>query len=78
MAADIHAARDLALLIEYDFALNDGEIYPRGLLNLGLRWAFGRNMFFDFDLQNVLGTAEEGRTDMRRIIKLTYYGSILR
>jgi hypothetical protein len=77
MAADVHVARDLAFLIEYDFALNDANLYPRGLLNVGVRWAFGRNMFFDFDLQNVLGTADEGKTDVRRIIKLTYYGSIL-
>ncbi len=76
MASDIHVARDLAFLIEYDFALNDTKFYPRGLLNLGARWAFGRNMFFDFDLQNFLGS-EGGTTDIRRIIKLTYYGSIL-
>jgi len=77
MAGDVHFARDLALLVEYDFALNDTKYYTRGLLNMGMRWAFGRNMFFDFDLQNMLGSAENGKTDFRRIIKLTYYGSIL-
>lgn len=76
MSGDIHFIRDLALLIEYDFALDDSKYYPRGLLNMGLRWAFGKNMFFDFDLQNMLGSID-GQTDYRRIIKLTYYGSIL-
>ncbi|MBN1479755.1 hypothetical protein EH223_17755 [candidate division KSB1 bacterium] len=78
MGSDIHVARDLAFLVEYDFALNDNKVYARGVFNFGVRWAFGRNMFFDFDMQNVLGTAEGGKTDYRRIIKLTYYGSILR
>lgn len=78
MSSDIHVARDLAFLLEYDFALNDAKIYPRGILNFGARWAFGKNMFFDFDLQNILGMAEGGETDFRRIIKLTYYGSIMR
>ncbi len=77
MGADIHFIRDVALLIEYDFALDDADYYPRGLLNMGIRWAFGRNMFFDFDLQNMLGSLEGNKTDYRRIIKLTYYGSIL-
>ena len=77
MGGDIHFIRDLALLIEYDFALDDSKYYPRGLLNMGVRWAFGRNMFFDFDLQNMLGSIEGNKTDYRRIIKLTYYGSIL-
>ena len=77
MAMDIHLARDLALLIEYDFATNDSELYPQGLLNWGVRWAFGSNMFFDFNMQNTLGK-RDGVSDVRRIVKLTYYGSILR
>ncbi|MBN1466009.1 hypothetical protein JXA02_09620, partial [candidate division KSB1 bacterium] len=72
MAGDFHVVSDLAFLVEYDFALNDSKIYSRGILNVGVRWAFGRNMFFDFDLQNSLGTADGGKTDVRRIIKLTY------
>ena len=78
MSSDLHVVSDLAFLIEYDFALNDSKIYSRGILNMGIRWAFGRNMFFDFDVQNALGTADGGKTDMRRTIKLTYYGSIIR
>ncbi|MBN1560586.1 hypothetical protein JW998_10065 [candidate division KSB1 bacterium] len=78
MGGDFHVVSDLAFLLEYDFALNDTKIYSRGILNVGVRWAFGPNMFFDFDLQNALGTADGGKTDVRRIIKLTYYGSIVR
>jgi hypothetical protein len=78
MSGDFRVVSDLAFLVEYDFALNDTKIYSRGILNIGVRWAFGRNMFFDFDLQNALGTADGGKTDVRRIIKLTYYGSIVR
>ena len=68
MSSDLHVVSDLAFLIEYDFALNDSKIYSRGILNMGIRWAFGRNMFFDFDVQNALGTADGGKTDMRRTI----------
>ncbi len=77
MGSDVHITTDLAFLLEYDFALNDTKHYPKGILNWGVRWAFGSNMFFDFDLQNFLGT-KDGASDVRRIIKLTYYGSILK
>jgi len=76
MASDVHITSDLAILIEYDFGIHENSRYPGGILNLGGRWSFGNNVFFDFDIQNVLGRNNE-KTDVRRIIKLTYYGSIL-
>ena len=77
MASDIHFTSDLAFLFEYDFALNDAKHYSKGILNIGLRWAFTSSIFFDFDIQNFLGT-KDGVSDVRRIIKMTYYGSILK
>ena len=77
MASDIHFTSDLALLLEYDFALNDQKHYSKGIMNIGVRWAFTSSIFFDFDVQNFLGT-KDGVSDVRRIIKLTYYGSILK
>jgi hypothetical protein len=77
MASDIHFTSDLAVLVEYDFALNDAKHYSKGIMNIGFRWAFTSSIFFDFDIQNFLGT-KDGMSDVRRIIKLTYYGSILK
>ncbi len=77
MASDLHLTPDLAVLIEYDFAIHENSRYPGGILNMGARWSFGNNVFLDFDLQNVLGKNDEATTDVRRIIKLTYYGSII-
>ncbi len=76
MASDLHITTDLAILVEYDFAIHETNRYPGGILNLGARWSFGSNVFLDFDMQNVLGE-NDNQTDVRRIIKLTYYGSIL-
>ena len=77
MATDVHFTSDLAFLLEYDFALNDTKHYSKGIMNIGVRWAFTSSIFFDFDIQNFLGT-RDGRSDVRRIIKLAYYGSILK
>jgi len=77
MASDVHFTSDLAFLLEYDFALNDAKHYSKGIMNIGVRWAFTSSIFFDFDVQNFLGT-KDGRSDVRRIIKMTYYGSILK
>lgn len=77
MATNAHISRDLALLFEYDFAVNDPQWYSRGILNFGLRWAFSGNIFFDFDLQNLLGK-KEGKSDVRRVINISYYGSVLK
>ncbi len=76
MGADFHLAPDLALLMEYDFAINDNHIHSKGIFNIGVRWAFGPNMFFEFDLKNMLGS-DDKNPDVRRILKLTYYGSVL-
>jgi len=77
MAGNFNLARDIAILLEYDFALNDAGRYQQGILNMGIRWAFGNNIFFDFDIQNALGR-EDGKPNVRRIITFSYYGSIMR
>ncbi len=77
MAANAGLARDLAILAEYDFAVHDSAWYSRGIVNVGLRWAFSGNIFFDFNLQNALGK-REGKSDVRRVINLSYYGSVVK
>lgn len=77
MATNAHVSRDLAVLVEYDFAIHDSKWYSKGILNMGLRWAFGSNIFFDFDLQNLLGSKNDG-PDVRRVVTLSYYGSVVR
>lgn len=77
MATNAHLTRDLAFLLEYDFAVHDSKWYSKGILNVGLRWAFGSNIFFDFNLQNFLG-AKDNTSDVRRVINLSYYGSVIR
>jgi hypothetical protein len=77
MATNAHVARDLAVLVEYDFAIHDSKWYSKGILNMGLRWAFGSNIFLDFDLQNLLGSKDD-KSDVRRVVNLSYYGSVMR
>jgi hypothetical protein len=61
---DIGINDELAILAEYDLALNDisGDEYKngcyanpfRGYLNIGLRWAFTSNFHIEFDVKDVL------------------------
>jgi len=76
LATDMHLSRNLGILFEYDFATDDPNKYPRGLLNTGFRWAFSPNMFFEFNFQNILKSGT-GESDVRRILRLTYHGNVL-
>jgi len=61
---DIGINDELAILAEYDFALNDisGNEYEKGIyanplrgyLNIGLRWAFTENFHIEFDVKDIL------------------------
>ncbi len=77
---DMQISRDVALVFEYDFALNDSHLKntgnERGYLNGGFRWAFQHNMFLEFDLRNILAD-REGDHDLVRILRIVYHHHIL-
>ncbi len=80
MGSDIELIHDIIALVEYDFATNDDKITSansgRGYLNMGLRWAFTRGMTIEFDLKNILSN-NKAVTGRRRILKISFHGSIL-
>jgi len=59
---DKNIGDEIALLVEYDTALNDnnpdkGDIvqrHGRGYLNAGLRWTFAERFHIEFDVNNIL------------------------
>ena len=71
---DIGINDELALIFEYDFALNDvsgrGERHyalpHRGFLNIGLRWAFTPNFHLEFDFRDIM----ENKTRITRVWSL--------
>lgn len=77
---DMQISRDLAVIGEYDFALNDSHLKntgnERGYLNVGFRWAFQHNMFLEFDLRNILAD-REGDHDLVRNLRIVYHHHIL-
>ncbi|MBN2354898.1 hypothetical protein JXO59_02235 [candidate division KSB1 bacterium] len=77
---DIQLSRDIAVVFEYDFAMNDSHLKntgnERGYLNGGFRWAFQHDMFLEFDLKNLLAD-REGNHDFVRILRIVYHSHIL-
>ncbi|MBD3373926.1 hypothetical protein GF406_02725 [candidate division KSB1 bacterium] len=80
MGANIELIPNLALIGEYDFALNDDRIKymnnGRGYLNAGLRWAITPGMSIEYDLKNIIDNNDE-RMGLRRIVRIVYHGSII-
>jgi hypothetical protein len=77
---------NLALLLEWDAALNDnnlklpdGTAYGfagkgRGYMNLGVRWLYNNNLELEVHLLDLLGNRRDFKT-FGREIKVTYIGS---
>jgi len=66
---------ELALLAEYNFAINDNDHRAignsKGYLNAGLRWTFAGKLEIDFLLRNILRNKNEFEK-ISREIKITY------
>lgn len=74
---------NLALLMEYDVALNDDRsTLPsgdpnlrggkgRGYLNLGVKWLFSKNLELEFHVKDILGNRRDADT-ITREISITY------
>lgn len=72
---DMRFSDNVALIGEYDFALNDdnGKIYGkgRGYLNLGIRWVFSDQLDMEADLKDLLQN-RRGNTSFGREFRLMY------
>ncbi len=77
---DAMISRDIAFIADYDFAANDDLMRKnnddKGYFNAGVRWAFTDYMFIEFDFKNILASKENKITDINRILKIVYYGTI--
>ncbi len=80
LGIDMQLTRDLSMVWEYDFALNDDKIKSannaKGYLNGAMRWAFQPNMFLEFTAKNILAD-EQGHRDFMRIMRIVYYARII-
>ena len=68
---DKQVGPDFALLVEYDFALNDNEDNSlgsgRGFLNAGIRWFVSRQFMVEFDAKNVFRNGRRNPNPDREI-----------
>lgn len=80
LGMDLQLSRDISLLFEYDFALNDSHLKntgnDRGYFNAGFRWAFQHNMFLEFAVKNILAD-QQGDQDFVRILRIVYHSRIV-
>ena len=59
---DQELGKSLALVVEYDFGLNDNEDNTlgsgKGFLNAGVRWVVSSQLLLEFDLKNIFQNGE--------------------
>ncbi len=79
MGVCVQMAKDLALLVEYDMAVNDNRLQDvesdRGYLNAGIRWTFEKHLFIELDLKNLL-IDPKGQRDNIRILRIGYHTTV--
>ncbi len=76
---DTRFNKDVGLVAEYDFALNDNRAATslgkgNGYLNLALQWIYADNLIMDVLLKN-LANNRDGVTDIWRGLRVTYVES---
>ncbi len=75
---DKDLGEELALLLEYDTAINDNQTGDvavsrrRGFLNAGVRWTFSRNFHLEFDVNNLLRNKQRTGVTPSRELKIAY------
>jgi len=66
---------ELALVAEYDFAINDNNARSvgsgKGYLNAGIKWVFAGKLRIDFILKNILKNTDKF-SDISREIRISY------
>ncbi|HCA79138.1 MAG TPA: hypothetical protein DEP53_05320 [Bacteroidetes bacterium] len=80
IGAEKSLGKDISLLAEYDFGLNDnsanafGRGRGRGYLNLGFRWSWGKGLVLGVDMKDIL--KNQGDISLgNRTIQIEYVGS---
>ncbi len=75
---DKNIGKDIAILLEYDAAFNDGAINitsqqaKKGFLNAAVRWTFSQRFHVEFEVNNLLKNDDTGRVLPSREIKIAY------
>jgi len=79
LGIDVQISRDLAVMGEFDFAMNDDSVRGvnngKGLLSAGIRWAFSNNFYLEFDVKDLL-SEKTNVGGIHRILKIVYHGSV--
>ncbi len=79
LGADVEVKRAFALLVEYDFAINDNEDNSlgsgRGRLNLGGRWMPSDRLNLEVDVKNLFRDGKRSKS-IDRQVRLVYYTKI--
>jgi hypothetical protein len=79
LGMDAAISRDIGLIFEYDFGINDDEVRGKnngkGYLSAGFRWAVADFIFLEFDYQDILAE-KVNQLGPRRIMKIIFHGSV--
>ncbi len=79
LGADVEFKRVFALLVEYDFAINDNDDNSlgsgRGRLNLGGRWMPSDRLVLEVDIKNLIRDGKRSAS-IDRQVRLVYYTKI--
>jgi hypothetical protein len=69
--------RDISIMLEYDFAVNDNHGYAlgkgNGYLNFGFRWTWGKGLVVGFDLKNITKNQDNVNVG-NRTLQIDYIG----
>lgn len=80
VGAEKSLGKDISVLAEYDFGLNDnsanalGRSRRRGYFNLGIRWGWGKGLVLGLDLKDILKNQQD-MTIGNRAIQIEYVGN---
>ncbi|RPI04191.1 MAG: hypothetical protein EHM64_10735 [Ignavibacteriae bacterium] len=78
VGAEKSVGRDISIMMEYDFAVNDNNTHAmgrgNGYLNFGFRWAWGKGLVVGFNLKNVTKNQEHVNVG-NRTLQIDYIGN---
>ena len=79
LGTDVSLNEQIALVFEYNFALDDDsdDAYGegKGYFNGGLRWSFAEKLLFQFNFKD-LGSNNKYTTSINREVRIVYYQDI--
>jgi hypothetical protein len=78
VGAEKSLGRDISIMMEYDFAVNDNSANAIGkgvgYLNFGFRWTWGKGLVVGFNLKNITKNQEHVNVG-NRTLQIDYIGS---